>query len=280
VDATFDSFDQLAETHSEEFNSILRGAYEELRPVLQNGSLDQATAKKVFEVIRKRTLELQDLSARASSDLFGPILDKHPEIKEKLGDGYDQLKKLASQSGPEAQRIAKDTATQLTDVFKSGLNDKSISKAKQIIQDSAERLQKATGDVGDGAKQAWNKSMEQAQPYLDKIPEIKELLESKASVLMVGGSAKQIWDQVKEIGGQKRVDKEKLKDLKELIQSKVEDAGNSSGDIWDKVVEFSKNISGDKVSDLISDWVRLHDMGLVGRDEAQNGRFCSGRPAR
>lgn len=244
VDATFDSFDQLADSHNEEFESILKGAYDDLRPILKEGSLDQETAKRVFGVIRERTLQLQDLSARASSDLFGPLLDKHPEIKEKLGGTYDQVKKLASQSGPQVQQITKETVAKLSDTFKSGFDDKSVEKAKQILQESVERLQKATGEVGDEAKRAWQKSTEQAQPYLDKLPEIKELLESKASVLMSGEGAMQIWKRVKEIGEQKGIDKDKVKDLKNFINEKANDAGQRSGDVWDKIMDFSQNMPG------------------------------------
>jgi len=244
VDATFDSVNQLADTHSEEFESILKGAYEELRPILQDGSLDQETAKKVFSVIRKATMQLQDLSARAGSDLIGPIMDKHPEIKEKLGDSYDQMKKLASQSGPQVRKITQETATKLKDTFKGGFDDKAVENAKQILQEAVDRMQKATGEAGAEAKRAWQDSLGQAQPYLDKLPEIKDLLENKASVLMSGGAATQIWQRVKEVGEGKKVDKEKVKDLKNFIQEKAEGASDSSGDIWDKILEFSQNIPG------------------------------------
>jgi len=189
-------------------------------------------------------MELQDLSARAGSDLLGPIFDKHPEVKEKLGGSYEQVKKLASQAGPEARRITTDTASKLTETFKGGFDEKSMEKAKQILQEAAERLQKATGEAGDQAKEAWQKSMQQAQPYLDKVPEIKDLLNNKASSLMAGAGASQIWEKIKEIGQEKKVSKEKVEDLKNFINEKVGEAEDSSGDLWDKVLEFSKNIPG------------------------------------
>lgn len=244
VDETFNSIDQLADTHNEELDRILSETYNEMRDVVQNGNADQETAMKVFSIVRRRSLELQDLTAKASSDFFGPFLEKHPELREKLGGSYDQVKELASKAGPEARRISLDTAAKLKDVFKSGLDSKSIDDAKQILQEAADRLQKAAGETGSGAKEAWDKSMQQAQPYLDKIPDIKDLLNNKASVLMNGAAAKQIWDRVKEIGQGKKVSKEKVDELKEFIKEKAETAGSSSDDMWDKILEYSKMVPG------------------------------------
>lgn len=109
VDSTFDSLDELQETHGEEMNKILKGATDELTKVVQDGGADAATAAKVYEVLRRRVAELQELGVKVGGD----ILDMYPQAKEALGGGYEQLKKLSESGGPEAKKIFDDTTSQV-----------------------------------------------------------------------------------------------------------------------------------------------------------------------
>jgi hypothetical protein len=57
--------------------------------------------------------ELYELGKRAGGDVVNELLESHPEVKEKLGGGYEQLQKLAQDKGPEAKKLLDDTQSQV-----------------------------------------------------------------------------------------------------------------------------------------------------------------------
>ncbi|KZT41528.1 hypothetical protein SISSUDRAFT_981752, partial [Sistotremastrum suecicum HHB10207 ss-3] len=241
VDSSFDALDQLQETHGEEVNKITTSAYNELRDISNQGSLDAETAQKVFAILKKHILQLQDLASRAGADILGPILEKHPEIKEKIGGSYSDLKELAAKRGPEAKKIYDDAIKQIKAIFDEGFTADSVQRAQKLIRDTTEKVQ----GLGDKAsKEAWDKAVKQAGPYLEKLPEIKDLLNQKAATLMAsGGSAQEIWKQVKEVAdGKGTPSKEKIDQLKGLISQKAKEAEESTGasldGAWEKIEGF------------------------------------------
>jgi hypothetical protein len=121
VDAAFDELDTIADKHGDEAAKIANGAYEEIQglygDVKDKGTLDVATAAKVADVLRRRLEELYALSKKAGGDVLGQFLDAHPDVKEKLGGGYDRLVKLAQDKGPEAQKMIEDVQKQVCAAF-------------------------------------------------------------------------------------------------------------------------------------------------------------------
>jgi hypothetical protein len=109
VDATFDTFDELHDTHKEDVEQILKEATDEIYKIAQDGSADAKTASRVYEILRKTTSQLQELSKKVG----GSILDKSPALKATLGSGYDQLRSLAEKGGPEAKKILDDVTNQV-----------------------------------------------------------------------------------------------------------------------------------------------------------------------
>jgi hypothetical protein len=64
-------------------------------------------------------------------------------------------------------------------VLAGGVGVGTIEKVKKLIQEKTEKIQK----LGD---EAWKKRLEQAKPYLDKNPKVKEIIESNADSLKNG----------------------------------------------------------------------------------------------
>ena len=128
---------------------------------------------------------LADLAGGA----IGDILDNHPQLKEKVGGNVDQLKQMSEQYGPEAKKQVDETWKQVKDVMAGGLSASSLSKAKKLIDEKVEQVKK----LGD---EAWTKGLEQAKPYLDKNPKVKELVENNKDALKQG-NAKELFEKAK-----------------------------------------------------------------------------------
>ncbi|KDQ57699.1 hypothetical protein JAAARDRAFT_207184 [Jaapia argillacea MUCL 33604] len=255
IDSTFDSFDELAEKHGDEVNAIARRGYDEIQAIVKERGkkADLETATKVMGVIQRQSRELQELAKKAGQDVFEPILEKHPEIKEKLGGGYQQLRDLAEKQGPEAQRIYDDTKKQVMEIFSKGFSQDAVSQASSLIQSKTSEVRK----LGESSAQdAWKKAMDQARPYLEKLPEVRQQLEDNsgklvsAAVAFSGGSSTQeIFEKVKSVAEAKGgVQKEKVDELKKFIMSKVDEAeergsaGMEKG--WQALETFIKTVPG------------------------------------
>ena len=109
IDATFDELEKIVDKHGDKASDIVKKAYDEVKDVVSKGSVDVETARKLADVLGKRVAELQELGVKAGEDL----LDAHPEVKKKLGGGYDQLRKLANEKGPEAQKAFEEVQSQV-----------------------------------------------------------------------------------------------------------------------------------------------------------------------
>jgi cell division septum initiation protein DivIVA len=144
------------------------------------------TASRSWEILEKTIKQLGELA----SDSAFEILDNHPELKEKVGGNLDQLKGMADNYGPEAKKQLDDTYKQIQDVIKGGVSMESVNKVRQLIQDKTEQMKK----FGD---EAWKKGMEQAKPYLDKNPQVKEIVEKNADTLKKGNFG-ELFEKVKE----------------------------------------------------------------------------------
>jgi len=185
VDSAFNDIEAIQQKHSKEVDEIVSNAYSELRDTTKGG-LTIDTATKTWEVLQKYLSQLGDLAG----DSFSEIIDNHPQLKEKVGGNLDQLKSMAKSYGPEAQDQLKQTFDQMKDVVKGGVSADSINKLRQIIQEKTEQVKK----LGD---EAWKKGMEQAKPYLEKNPKVKELVEKNTDFLKKG-NATELLEKVKD----------------------------------------------------------------------------------
>lgn len=206
VDAAFKDLDTLRQNHGDDVDKIVTDAYRRLQDVSKQGlSLD--TAAKVYDVLADVTKQLGSLAG----DALGDVLDNHPQLKKQLGPGVDQLKQLSDELGPEAKKVADETWKQVKEIAAGGFTLQTANKIRQLVDEKVEQVKK----LGD---EAWKKGLEQAKPYLDKNPQVKELVEKNADLLKQG-NATELFKQVKDAA-----ESGKLGDLEEYVNKAVEKA--------------------------------------------------------
>lgn len=222
VKTVFDDIDHVRDQHGEAVDKIVKEAYEELKQVGSEGGMDFETAQKTWSVFLKHMGRITDLAG----DAVGDILDKHPDLKDKVGGNFNQLKELGDKYGPDAKKEVDKTWQQIKDVVQTGTNPENIDKIKKIVQEKVEKLKK----LGD---EAYNKALEQAKPYLDKNPKVKELIEKNQDALKQG-NPQELLQQVKEA-----VEKSDTGDLEKYVKKAketVEQSGVGSLDKYLKMV--------------------------------------------
>ncbi|KAK2028795.1 hypothetical protein LX32DRAFT_618407 [Colletotrichum zoysiae] len=194
VDSAFNDFETVRKNHKEEADEIINDAYKQFQEVAKAGlSLD--AVHKAYEVLADISKKIASLGGDALSD----IIDNHPQLKEKLGGNIDQLKDMGAKYGPEAKKQVDETWKQVQDVLAGGFSASNFEKARKLIEDKVQQVRK----LGD---EAWKKALEEAKPYLDKNPKVKELVEQNADALKQG-NAKELFEKAKkaaesgELGG-------------------------------------------------------------------------------
>lgn len=248
VDSAFNDLDAVREKHGDEVDSIIREAYSEMRTVLGNGDVSLVTAHKTWDVLTKHMSRIADLAGDSAQQ----IMDNHPQLKEKVGGNWDKLKEYGDKYGPKAKEEVDRTWKQVGDVIKTGVSPANIEKIKSIVQEKVDKLKK----LGD---EAWDKGMEQAKPYLDKNPKVKELVEQNADALKAG-DAQQLFQRVK-----KAVENGDTGDLESYVKSatdKVKDSGFGGLDQY-----LNKIPGSDQIMPKLS---QLQDVASKHGDEAQN----------
>jgi hypothetical protein len=247
VDSAFDDLDAVREKHGDEVDRIVREAYDEMRSVLSNGDVSLVTAHKTWEVLSKHMSRIADLAGDSAQQ----IMDNHPQLKEKVGGNWDKLKEYGDKYGPEAKKEVDRTWKQVGDVVKTGVSPANIDKIKSIVQEKVEKLKK----LGD---EAWDKGMEQAKPYLDKNPKVKELIEQNADALK-GGDVQQLYNRIK-----KAVENGDTGDLEGYVKSAADKAKDSGFGGLDQYL--NKIPGGDQIIPKLG---QLQEVAQKHGDEAQ-----------
>ncbi|KAG4431580.1 hypothetical protein IFR05_012935 [Cadophora sp. M221] len=247
VDSAFNDLDKVQAKHGEEVDKIVNNAYKELNEATKSG-MSMETAVKAWSILEKTMSQLGELA----KDSAGEIIDEHPELKEKLGGGLDQLKGMADSYGPEAKKELDQTYQQIKDVIKGGVSVETINKVKKLIEDKTEKV-KQMGD------EAWKKGLEQAKPYLDKNPEVKELVEKNADALKQG-NVSEIFAKVKDA-----VSSDNIDSLQEYVKQAGEKAKQSG---FGKNLEQYANMipGGDQIMPKL---MKLQEVAKTRGDEAE-----------
>jgi len=247
VNSAFDDLDAIREKHGDEVDKIVSNAYGELRDIAQNGQLSLLTAQKAWDVILKYLGQIGNLAGDASQQ----IMDNHPQLKEKLGGNIDKLKEMGQNYGPEAKKELDRTWEQISDVVKTGLSAQNIQKIQKIVQEKVDKM-KQLGD------EAWKKGMEQAKPYLDKNPKVKELVEENADALKTG-NVQELYNKIKTA-----VEKGDTGDLEGYVKSFTDKAKESGFGGLDQYL--NKIPGGDQI---IPKFQQLQEAAEKHGDEAQ-----------
>ena len=211
VDSAFDDIDTIQQKHSAEVDQIVKEAYDDFKNVSEKG-MSFETAQQAWEILQKHLKRLGELAGDSAQE----IIDNHPTLKKKVGGNLDQLKQLGEAYGPEAKKQVDETWDQIRGVMKEGFSASSIPKIQSLVQDKMQKMQELGNKV-------WDKGMEQAKPYLDKSPKVKELVEKNASALKKG-NVKELYEKIKDA-----TQSGSTGDLEKYIESTTEKVKQTSG---------------------------------------------------
>ncbi|TKA73953.1 hypothetical protein B0A55_05658 [Friedmanniomyces simplex] len=174
VDKVFEDLEIIRKNHAEEVDDIVREAYGELRDVSKQG-MNLQTMSQSWEVLSKHLQRLASLAGDAAQD----IMNNHPQLKEKLGGSFDNLKQLGDELGPEAKKQVDETWKEVSDILKEGFSFSSGEKIYKLVQDKQEQIRKL-------GNQAWQKGYENMQPILEKNPKVKQMVDDNKDLLTSG----------------------------------------------------------------------------------------------
>ncbi|RYP39887.1 hypothetical protein DL767_002006 [Monosporascus sp. MG133] len=213
VDTVFKDVDTLRKNHRDEVNQLVNDAYRQFQDLSKSG-LSMETASKAFDILADLSKKFGNLAGDALTD----ILDNHPQIRQRFGGSIDQLKQMGEEYGPEAKRQVDQTWQQVKEIMGSGLTAANLDKARRLVEEKVGQVQK----LGD---EAWKKGMEQAKPYLDKNPKVKELIEKNEGALR-RGNATELFQEAK-----KAAESGNMGDLENYVNSAVEKAKSKGSEL-------------------------------------------------
>lgn len=224
VDTAFKDLETIQKNHSGEVDEIVNKTYEQLKSISGKGMSVQ-TANEAWNALEDALKKIGELASDSASE----ILNNHPDLKDKVGGNLDKLKGLGDSLGPEAKKQVDETWDSIKDIIKGGVTFETANKIRKLVQEKTESIKK----LGD---EAWKKSLEQAKPYLDKSPQVKELIEKNADSLKQG-NFKDLYEKIKTA-----VEKGDTGDLESFVKDSVSKVTDS--DAGDKIKEYAKMIPG------------------------------------
>ncbi|KAF7506337.1 hypothetical protein GJ744_011910 [Endocarpon pusillum] len=210
VDSAFNDLETIHAKHREEVDRIVKEAYEELKE-LGNKPFSASSVANAWNIVQKHLGRIGELA----KDAGGDILNNHPQLRDQFGGQFDRLKSMADNYGPEAKKQVDETWSKIQDALKGGFSFDTLNRVRGIVQETTEKVQQ----IGE---QAWQKAMEQAKPYLDKNPQIKELIESNKTKL-IQGNAMELVSKIKDA-----FSSGSTQDLEKYVQETVSKASSSS----------------------------------------------------
>ncbi|KAL8796824.1 MAG: hypothetical protein Q9195_000907 [Heterodermia aff. obscurata] len=214
IDSAFDDIDTIQQKHSAEVDQIVKEAYKDLKNISGKG-VSFESAQQAWEILQKHLKRLGELAGDSAQE----IIDNHPTLKDQVGGNLDQLKQLGDNYGPEAKKQVDETWDQIRGIMKEGFSASSIPKIQSLVQDKMKKMKEIGNKV-------WDRGMEQAKPYLDRSPKVKELVEKNASELRKG-NVNELFGKIKDA-----VQSGSTGELENYIKSageKAKQAGGSGG---------------------------------------------------
>lgn len=250
VDTAFDDLEKIRSKHNDEVDQIIRESYDEMKKVTQSG-FTADSASKTWEILQDTFVRI----GRLAGDVAEDILENHPQLKEKVGGKFTQLKQMGDQYGPEAKKQVDETWNEVQNILKSGFSVSSANKIQKLVQDKTQELQK----YGD---EAWKKGLEQAKPLLDKSPQLKELVENNKEKLLKGDLS-QLWEKLQDATKSGKTD-----DLQSFVKEQVNKVSQGSGSGSGSGIEQLLNLIPGG-SDIGGKLQQLQEIGQKHGDEAE-----------
>ncbi|PMD48221.1 hypothetical protein L207DRAFT_559925 [Hyaloscypha variabilis F] len=249
VENAFTDLETIQEKHGDEVNKIVERTYNELKDASKSG-VSMETASKSWEILQKAMAELGELASDSASE----ILERHPKLKEQVGGNLDKLKEMTDgYGGEEAKKELEQTYKQIKDVLAGGFSADTVARVKKVVEEKTEKVKK----LGD---EAWKKGLEQAKPYLDKNPKVKEMVEKNADALKQG-NVREVFEKVK-----KAVETGNTDDLKAMVKQAGEKAKNSG--VGQSIEQYAKMIPGG--SEIVPQLVKLQEVAKKRGDQGED----------
>lgn len=214
VETTFKDLDTVRSKHGDEVDKIVKDTYKEVQGLVKKDGFSLEAVAKAWDVL---TTQLGKITSLAS-DAFEDVIENHPDLKKKVGGSFTQLKQYGDKYGPQAKEKVDKVYSQIKDVLKTGLTTENINKIQKIIQESVDSMQ----DLG---QEAFKKGMEQAQPLLDKAPEVKKLLDKNLKDLMKKADWQELYSKIQE-----SVKTGKVEPVQKYVESVLDKTEDKSGD--------------------------------------------------
>ncbi|KAL2127756.1 hypothetical protein VTI74DRAFT_10225 [Chaetomium olivicolor] len=187
VDTAFNELAAVRESHGDEVDKIVSDTYREFQDIAKTG-LSLESASKAYDALANLARKIASLTGSAADQ----ILERHPQLNDKVGEPIRQLKQMGAQYGPDARKLVDETWSQVNDVLKSGFSTESADKVRKIVEERTQQIRK----MGD---ELWEKGLEQAKPYLDKNPQLKDLVTGNSDLLKKGNVG-DVLKQLKSLG--------------------------------------------------------------------------------
>ena len=231
VDTAFSDLDAIRKSRGDEVDKIVSETYRDLQGIAR-ADFSLESVPKVYDALANLAKKIASLSGRAADH----ILERHPQLDEKVGEPIRQLKQMGAQYGPDANKLADETWRQVNDVMASGFSIESADKVRKVVEERTQQMHK----VGD---EFWEKSLKQAKPYLDKSARLKELVTGNIDVLKQGDVA-DLFKRIKSLG--ESGDMAKLEDYVKQVVDKAKGAGKkATGGNVESLRQFLGEASGD-----------------------------------
>lgn len=249
VDKAFQDIEKVQQNHGDKVNQIISETYGELKDVTKQGASLTATAQ-AWDVLQKCFKRLSELAGEAAED----VLSEHPELKDKIGGQYKQLRQMADQYGPEAKQQVDDTVRKVQDIIKGGVSSENIDKARKLVEEKVQELRK----YGD---KAWDEGLKRAQPILDKYPDLKETVNQNKDKLLQGDLG-QLWNKI-----QQASQTGNTQEVKDFVQTEVK---NASGAGAGGIETFLHSYLGGSGKDLTDKFQQLQQLSQKHGKEAED----------
>ncbi|KAM0788058.1 hypothetical protein ACM66B_001230 [Microbotryomycetes sp. NB124-2] len=252
VDATFDQLDKLAKDHGPEVQKLVKDTYDDIVKAAQSG---KDASDKIANVLTEAATKVQKLIGDESQKLLNTLQDKFPDAGNALAQQYEDLNKLADKHGPEASRIASSFYNDAAAIVsKGGLNAQTLESVQNLLRDKTNEVKDFTQRAG---KDAWQASAKSAGPLLDKLPDVKKLVDDNVSKLgnVVGEEraqvVKELYGELEKIGKSGKSLDEMRKDAQKLVESKVgtleelkKKGAEAGGDLKDQAFKYFESATG------------------------------------
>lgn len=249
VDNVFNDIDAIQRKHGGEVDQIVKELYKEFKGI-SNESLSVDTAQKAWGILEKHMKRVGELAGDSAQE----IINNHPMLKEKVGGSLDQLKQMGENYGPEAKKQVDETWVQIRGIMKEGLSLSSVPKIQSLVQSKIQVMQ----ELGN---KAWEKGMQQAKPYFDKSPKVKELVEKNAKSLKQG-NVNELHGKIKEA-----VQSGSTENLEKYIRGTAEKAKQGGGGGGGGLEQYMNMVPGG--SDVLSKFSQLQGIAQEHGEEAE-----------